>query len=60
MMEAVYTSETPAFFNESTRRCIPEGCHIHALPRESLQSRKFIELCFFFLKENVIVHNIDS
>jgi hypothetical protein len=25
MMEAVRTSETPVYFNETTRLCIPEG-----------------------------------
>jgi hypothetical protein len=28
MVEAVHTSETPIFFNETTR-CVPEGCHLH-------------------------------
>jgi hypothetical protein len=27
MMEAVRTSATPVFFNETTQRCIPEGYH---------------------------------
>jgi hypothetical protein len=27
-MEAVRTSETSAYFNENTRRYIPESCHI--------------------------------
>jgi hypothetical protein len=26
-MEAVRTSETSVYFNETTRRCIPESCH---------------------------------
>jgi hypothetical protein len=29
MMEAVRTSETSIYFNETTRRYIPEGCHLH-------------------------------
>jgi hypothetical protein len=28
MMAAVRTSETLVYFNETTRRYIPEGCHI--------------------------------
>jgi hypothetical protein len=28
MMEAVHTSETSVYFNETTRRYIPEGCHL--------------------------------
>jgi hypothetical protein len=29
MMEAVHTSETLVYFNETTQRYIPAGCHIH-------------------------------
>jgi hypothetical protein len=28
MMEAVRTSETPVYFDETTRQNIPEGCHL--------------------------------
>jgi hypothetical protein len=28
MMEAAQTSETSIYFNETTQRCIPEGCHL--------------------------------
>jgi hypothetical protein len=28
-MEAVRTSETSVYFNETTRRYFPEGCHLH-------------------------------
>jgi hypothetical protein len=28
MMEAVGTSEKLVYFNESTRRCSPEDCHL--------------------------------
>jgi hypothetical protein len=28
MMEAIRTSETPVYFNKTTRRYIPEGCHL--------------------------------
>jgi hypothetical protein len=31
MMEAVRTSETSAYSNETTRRYIPEGSHLHQL-----------------------------
>jgi hypothetical protein len=44
MMEAVRTSETPIFFNETTRFYIPEGRlsspHLHAFRRENLKSRE--------------------
>jgi hypothetical protein len=28
MMESVHTYETSAFFNETTRHCFPESCHL--------------------------------
>jgi hypothetical protein len=34
MMEAVRTSETSVFSNETTRRCIPKGSNFHILRRE--------------------------
>jgi hypothetical protein len=34
-MEVVRTSETSIYFNETTPRCIPEGCHIFR--RENLK-----------------------
>jgi hypothetical protein len=37
-MEAVYTSETSVHFNETTRRYIPEGCHLHTRRRGNLKS----------------------
>jgi hypothetical protein len=30
MMEAVCTSETSVYYNETTRRSIPEGYHLHS------------------------------
>jgi hypothetical protein len=33
MMEAVRTSETSVYFNETTRHYMAEGCHIHACRR---------------------------
>jgi hypothetical protein len=38
MTEAVRTSETSVYFNEATRRCIPEGCHHQIHRRENLKS----------------------
>jgi hypothetical protein len=38
MMEAVRTSETSVNFYETTRRNIPEGCHLHTRRRENLKS----------------------
>jgi hypothetical protein len=36
MMEAACTSETSVYFNETTRRYIPEGSNIHTRRRENL------------------------
>jgi hypothetical protein len=33
IMEAVRTSETSVYFNETTRRYNPEGCHLHQIAR---------------------------
>jgi hypothetical protein len=30
MMDSVRTSETPVYIYETTRCCIPEGCHLHS------------------------------
>jgi hypothetical protein len=38
MMEAVRTSETSVYFNETTQHCIPEGCHLHTRRGENLKS----------------------
>jgi hypothetical protein len=40
MMEAVRTSETSVYFNGTTRRYIPEGCHFHTRRRENLKSQQ--------------------
>jgi hypothetical protein len=31
LMEAASTSETSVYFNDTTRRNIPDGCHLHDL-----------------------------
>jgi hypothetical protein len=36
MMETVHISETSVYFNETTRRYIPEGCHLHTLLRHNV------------------------
>jgi len=38
MMEAVRTSETSVYFHETTRRYVPESCHLHTRRRENLKS----------------------
>jgi hypothetical protein len=37
MMEAVRTSETSVYFNETTERYIPDGCHLHTRRHDSLK-----------------------
>jgi hypothetical protein len=37
MIVAVRASETSVYFNETTRRYIPEGCHLHTSRRENLK-----------------------
>jgi hypothetical protein len=38
IMEAANTSETSVYFQETTRRHIPEGCHLHIRSRENPKS----------------------
>jgi hypothetical protein len=38
MMEAVKHPETLVYFNESTWRSIPEGCHHHTCCHDNLKS----------------------
>jgi hypothetical protein len=40
MMEAVQTSETSVYFNETTRHYIPAHCHLHTHRRENLKYHK--------------------
>jgi hypothetical protein len=38
MMKAVRTAETSVYFNETTRRFTPDGCHLHTRRHENLKS----------------------
>jgi hypothetical protein len=40
MMEAASTSETTAYFYQTTRRNKPEDSHLHMRRRENLKSHK--------------------
>jgi hypothetical protein len=42
-MEKVPASETSVYFNETTRRYIPDGCHLHTRRRENLKSHELID-----------------
>jgi hypothetical protein len=55
MMGAVRTSETSLYFNDTTRRYIPQGCHLHTRRHENL---KYHKKCFPFLQTNTKVEDI--
>jgi hypothetical protein len=40
MMEALHVSEMSAYFNETTRRYIPEGCDLDSQCCENVKSRR--------------------
>jgi hypothetical protein len=42
-MQAVHSSEALVFFNETTRRNTPEGCHLHTLHPENLKSHFILQ-----------------
>jgi hypothetical protein len=42
IMEAVRTSETSMYFYQTTRRYIPEGCHLHIRRRVSLKPQPIV------------------
>jgi hypothetical protein len=44
MMEAVLTSETSVYFNETTRLYIPEVCHIHTRSSDNPKSHTTMKL----------------
>jgi hypothetical protein len=48
MMEIVLTSETSLYYNDTTRRNISEGFHLHTRRRENLKSHKG-RFAFFFI-----------
>jgi hypothetical protein len=54
IMEAVRNSETSVYFNETTLRYIPEGCHVHTFRRENLQGHE--KICVLF-KEKIYYLN---
>jgi hypothetical protein len=40
-MKAVRTSETSVYINETTWRCIPEGCQLHSRGREKVKCKLY-------------------
>jgi hypothetical protein len=43
LIEVLRTSETSIYFNETTRRYIPESCHLHTRRRANLKSEEELE-----------------
>jgi hypothetical protein len=41
LTEAIRTSETSVYFNYTTRRYIPEGCHLHTRRRKNMKSQNY-------------------
>jgi hypothetical protein len=56
MMEAVRTSWTSVCFNETTRRCMLQGCHLHTR-RENLKSH-ISGIMFVSDKQHVTSHSL--
>jgi hypothetical protein len=50
MMEAVRTSETSVYFNDTTWQYIPEGCHLHTRRRENPNSHAGYIYLFIFVE----------
>jgi hypothetical protein len=44
MLEAVRTTETSVNVSETTRRHIPEVCHLHTCRRENLKSHGYYSI----------------
>jgi hypothetical protein len=42
VVEAAHTSETSVYSDETRRRYIPEGSHLHTPRRENLKSRRLL------------------
>jgi hypothetical protein len=57
MMEAGRTSEPSVNFYETTRRNIPEGCHLHTRHCENMKSHRFLDHLrdYQFLKKYELV-----
>jgi hypothetical protein len=51
MTQTVRTSETSAYFYETTRYHVPEGCYVHTFHRENIKSQKYT----FFEWLNIMV-----
>jgi hypothetical protein len=61
MMGAVRTSETSTYFHKTTRRYIPEVCHLHTHRRENLKPKipdKFVNNSAFAVNAKIVVPNI--
>jgi hypothetical protein len=59
MMEAVRTSETLVYFNETTRRYTPEGYHLDTRRRENLKPHEGTFLVTQLLYEAPVTESHD-
>jgi hypothetical protein len=57
-MEVVRVLETPVYFNETTRRYIPEGCHSHTRNLENLNSKLTLVLFVVYLTVLFVAHTV--
>jgi hypothetical protein len=62
MMEAVRNAETSVYFHETTRRYIPEICHLHIRRRENLKSHVvfIIAITVVILNRHIFVEPIND
>jgi hypothetical protein len=60
MMEAGRTSNTPVYFNETTRPCIADGCHLHNHRCENLKSHidTKVSIGYLILEDPVASKNV--
>jgi hypothetical protein len=55
MMQVARISESSVYSNETTRRYIPQGFHLHALRRESLKCHNLDSIGSFNLTANIVI-----
>jgi hypothetical protein len=60
LMKAVRTSETSVYYNETTRRYIPEDSNLHTCRREYLNSRRKKIFPLQFAGSKTVQENAES
>jgi hypothetical protein len=56
LLYVVQTFETFVYFNETTRRYIPEGCHLHICRYEDLESHMLTNILIVVGSVNCLPH----